>query len=189
VKNDGSQDCPFCCPDPERIFHQGELVLGFWDGFPVSPGHALLVIRRHVASLFDATEPERAELMAAVDIARHHIERRHEPAGYNVGVNVGEAGGQTVAHLHLHVIPRYQGDVRDPRGGVRNVIPVLGNYLATGPTEGQLAGDSEAVFRTTLDGDGLANGVPHDRAIITGELGDPLLSHVHSMAELFEAPE
>ncbi|MCK6553925.1 HIT domain-containing protein [Candidatus Binatia bacterium] len=115
--------CPFCFPDVNRIFHAGELVLGLWDGYPVSPGHALLVPRRHVASWFDASSTEREELAAAVAIARTTILRGHRPDGFNIGINVGSAAGQTVFHLHIHVIPRYAGDVPDPRGGVRHVLP------------------------------------------------------------------
>jgi len=98
-------------------------VLGLWDGFPVSPGHALIVPKRHVADWFGATPEERAELWNAVESVRKVIEQHHQPDGYNVGFNCGRAAGQTVFHLHLHVIPRYDGDVEDPRGGVRHVIP------------------------------------------------------------------
>ena len=120
--------CPFCKPDPTRLFHEGELVLGLWDGYPVTEGHALLVTRRHVATWFEASEEERAELMAAIGIARKAIEARRAVDGYNVGFNAGEAAGQTVPHLHVHVIPRSVGDMQDPRGGVRHVIPAKGNY-------------------------------------------------------------
>ncbi len=127
--------CPFCAIHESRVFHAGEAVIGLWDAFPVNPGHALLVPRRHVATWFDASAEERAELMAAVDIARTTIEAEHEPDGYNIGINVGEAGGQTVGHLHVHVIPRYAGDVEDPRGGVRWVVPGKAAYWE-GDTEG-----------------------------------------------------
>jgi diadenosine tetraphosphate (Ap4A) HIT family hydrolase len=131
--------CAFCQVDASRLFHVGSLVIGLWDAFPVSPGHALLVPRRHVTSWFDATDAERAELAAAVSVARDAILRSHRPEGFNIGVNVGEAAGQTVAHLHVHVIPRHAGDVADPRGGVRGVIPSRRIYLPGG--EG-LAADS-----------------------------------------------
>lgn len=122
--------CPFCNPLPGRVFFESPLLVGLWDGFPVAPGHALLVPRRHVATWFDATREERAALTDAIDAARTAIEREHRPDGYNIGINVGAAAGQTVFHLHLHVIPRYQGDMADPRGGVRHVIPENANYLA-----------------------------------------------------------
>jgi diadenosine tetraphosphate (Ap4A) HIT family hydrolase len=123
-------ECPFCNPDPNQTFLQAELIVGLWDAFPVTAGHALLVTRRHVASWFDATASERQALTDAIDSARHEILQRHAPDGFNIGVNVGEAAGQTIPHLHIHVIPRYQGDIPDPRGGIRHVIPGLGNYLA-----------------------------------------------------------
>ncbi|MCC6995796.1 MAG: HIT family protein [Deltaproteobacteria bacterium] len=115
--------CPFCDPAAERIFHEDALVRGLWDGFPVAPGHALLVPRRHVADWFDATEAERGALLSALDVARAAITTRHKVDGFNIGVNVGAAAGQTVPHLHVHLIPRCSGDVADPRGGVRWVIP------------------------------------------------------------------
>ena len=122
--------CPFCHPDPGRVFHEDEVVVGLWDAFAVSPGHALLVPRRHVATWFDATHEEREALTRATEVARRRIEERHRPDGYNIGINVGAAGGQTVFHLHVHVIPRYAGDVPDARGGVRHVLPAKANYLA-----------------------------------------------------------
>jgi len=118
-----SSACPFCSPPPDRVIFEGELVIGLWDGFPVSPGHALIVPKRHVADWFEATAEEQAELWSAVEAVRKLIEQNHQPDGYNVGFNCGRAAGQTVFHLHLHVIPRYEGDMEDPRGGVRHVIP------------------------------------------------------------------
>lgn len=142
-----ASDCPFCDPAPSRVFHRGRLVLGLWDGFPVSPGHALLVPVRHVPTWFDASPEELAELAATVEVAREAVLGRiargeladrgessegrpvtRPPDGWNVGVNVGAAGGQTVFHLHVHVVPRWAGDVPDPRGGVRGVIPAKRDY-------------------------------------------------------------
>lgn len=128
-----SADCPFCNPNPSAVFHEGQTVFGIWDAFPVIDGHALLVTRRHVASWFDATPAERLELAEATSAARGAIERRFPVDAFNIGVNVGGPAGQTVPHLHVHVIPRRPGDVRDPRGGVRHVIPAKGNYLAPQP--------------------------------------------------------
>lgn len=120
--------CPFCSPSPERVFLDTPDLLAIWDAYPVSPGHALVVPRRHVATWFEATERERAALMTATALVRSEIEKHHRPDGYNIGVNVGEAAGQTVPHLHVHVIPRYRGDVPEPRGGVRGVIPSRRDY-------------------------------------------------------------
>ena len=120
--------CPFCNPEASRIFHAGQRVLGIWDAYPVSEGHALIVTKRHIASWFEATGDERSELIAALSIARERVEDRHQPDGFNVGINIGEAAGQTIPHLHVHLIPRQRGDVANPRGGVRYVIPERGDY-------------------------------------------------------------
>ena len=124
--------CPFCAPDGTHVFSNDHpLVLCLWDGFPVSPGHALVVARRHVSDWFEATRDEQVALLEGVTLARAAIERLHAPDGFNIGVNSGTSAGQTIPHLHVHVIPRYSGDVADPRGGVRHVLPGLGNYLVT----------------------------------------------------------
>lgn len=103
----------------------------FRDRFPVSPGHTLVVTKRLVADWFAATEEERRDVMALVDVVKAALDREAlRPDGYNVGFNAGAAAGQTVMHLHVHVIPRYHGDMDDPRGGVRHAIPSKGNYLA-----------------------------------------------------------
>ena len=120
--------CPFCTPTPDRVFYRSELVVGLWDAYPVSPGHALLVTTRHVESWFDATPAEQAALLNAISIVREAVEARFGPAGYNIGVNVGTVAGQTIPHLHVHLIPRYSGDVQEPAGGVRHVIPHRAKY-------------------------------------------------------------
>ena len=120
--------CPFCHPDPELIFHESELVLGLWDRYPVSPGHALLIPRRHVADWFEATPAEQLALIAALPVARETIQTRHQPDSFNIGINNGPAAGQTIAHLHVHLIPRYTGDEEDPRGGIRKLFPDKARY-------------------------------------------------------------
>jgi superfamily II DNA or RNA helicase/diadenosine tetraphosphate (Ap4A) HIT family hydrolase/HKD family nuclease len=123
--------CPFCDPDASRIFYDEDpAFLCLWDGFPVSPGHALVIPRRHVATWFEATTQEQASLLEGIEIAKQEIEKQYQPNGFNIGINVGEAAGQTVPHLHVHLIPRYTGDVEDPRGGVRYVIADKANYLS-----------------------------------------------------------
>ncbi|MDD3856722.1 MAG: HIT family protein, partial [Methanoculleus sp.] len=92
------------------------------------PGHLLLIPFRHIPTLFDATNEEQAALLALVREAKALLDGRIHPDGYNIGVNVGETAGQTVMHLHVHVIPRYAGDMADPRGGVRGVIPEKRGY-------------------------------------------------------------
>ena len=121
-------NCLFCAELGSRKFLDTGLVLGFWDAFPISPGHALLIPHRHVATWFDATIEEQQALLSAINSAKTAIELEHKPDGYNIGINSGEAAGQTVPHLHVHVIPRYTGDVEDPRGGVRWAIPNKARY-------------------------------------------------------------
>jgi superfamily II DNA or RNA helicase/diadenosine tetraphosphate (Ap4A) HIT family hydrolase len=128
-------DCPFCAVGPERIAFEWSSGWGIWDGFPVSPGHLLIVPQRHAATWDDLTDSEKAGAWAAVDRAILEIRQKYSPDGFNVGFNFGQAAGQTVFHFHLHVIPRYSGDVSDPRGGVRTVIPAKGNYLKSSELE------------------------------------------------------
>ena len=125
-------DCPFCAMDAQRVVDANDLAFVVRDGYPVNPGHTLVIPRRHVASWFDATDAERAAILALVDAAKATLDGDLHPDGYNVGINIGEAAGQTVMHLHVHLIPRFAGDVDDPRGGVRYVIPERGNYKRPG---------------------------------------------------------
>ena len=127
-----SPTCPFCAPPSDRIIRVNELALVLRDGFPVSPGHTLLIPKRHVASFFDVTDAERADLISLLAAARGDLDRQFHPAGYNVGMNDGHAAGQTVPHLHIHLIPRYDGDRDDPRGGVRWVLPDKAAYWPEG---------------------------------------------------------
>src|SRR5262249_46819353 len=120
--------CPFCDPPPDRVVWTSERVVALWDLYPVSPGHLLILPLRHIETYFDADPLEQEALWKAVGEAKALLDRTHAPHGYNVGFNAGAAAGQTVMHLHLHVIPRYLGDVPDPRGGVRYVIPARANY-------------------------------------------------------------
>ena len=120
--------CPFCTLPPARILWADALCFAFHDAFPVTPGHTLIVPKRHVATWFDATPEEKQALWQAVDAIKALLDRKHAPDGYNLGINAGEAAGQTVPHLHLHVIPRTHGDTPNPRGGVRGVIPAKQDY-------------------------------------------------------------
>jgi len=105
------------------------LAFAIYDKYPVSLGHALIVPRREVATWFEASPEEQAALLSLVDEVKQRLDAERRPDGYNIGINVGEAAGQTVMHLHVHLIPRYRGDMGDPRGGVRHVIPEKDNYL------------------------------------------------------------
>lgn len=121
-KPDDTRSCPFCAPSEREWVHTRV----FYDKYPVAPGHMLVVPKRHVPSLLDATEEEYAEMMKVVrEIA---TTSREHPDGWNIGVNIGTAAGQTVMHAHIHVIPRTHGDVADPRGGVRWVNPEKAVY-------------------------------------------------------------
>lgn len=98
------------------------------DGFPISRGHTLVIPRRHVGSFFELTTEERYEMLALLDQAKADLDREFNPDGFNIGINDGAAAGQTVPHLHIHLIPRYKGDLEDPRGGVRWIIPEKADY-------------------------------------------------------------
>jgi len=119
--------CIFC--EPERdILAQNARAIAVFDSFPVSPGHALILLRRHVATIWDLEPDEYTDCFALVRDVRALLDSRFSPDGFNIGANCGEAAGQSVWHAHVHVIPRYKGDMPNPRGGVRHVIPRKGNY-------------------------------------------------------------
>lgn len=122
-----SLSCPFC-QTAEDVVLRNELAYARYDKNPVAPGHLLLIPFRHVASYFDTSDEERRALLQLLDHAKTLLDARHTPAGYNIGVNVGDVAGQTIMHVHLHLIPRYPGDVENPRGGVRGVIPARQCY-------------------------------------------------------------
>lgn len=122
-------NCIFCrLADDAEIIAESELCLAFYDRFPVNPGHALVIPKRHVASYFDLTKEEVVAMQAMLFEIQPIIKKRFQPDGFNIGVNVGESAGQSIFHVHMHLIPRYQGDVKNPRGGVRGVIPARQNY-------------------------------------------------------------
>ena len=117
-----NEPCIFC--ELERpILAESELALAFLDSFPISKGHALVVPRRHVRTMFDTDADEYAACFGLTREVCELLQVAHAPDGFNIGVNCEEAGGQSVWHAHIHVIPRYTGDVENPLGGVRNVIP------------------------------------------------------------------
>ena len=113
--------CPFCSIS-RPLLAESDLAIALEDLYPVSPGHALVIPRRHAETYFDCTAEEKAALWELVDRVRERTEAAHHPDGFNVGLNAGRAAGQTVFHAHIHVIPRYAGDVPDPRGGVRHAV-------------------------------------------------------------------
>ena len=120
--------CPFCELPAERVLFRNDAAVAVRDAYPVTLGHTLAIPFRHVASFFDATQPERDAMLALLDLAKQQLQAEFGPAGYNIGINDGAAAGQTIGHLHMHLIPRYPGDRPDPRGGVRWVIPDKADY-------------------------------------------------------------
>jgi diadenosine tetraphosphate (Ap4A) HIT family hydrolase len=126
-----SPPSPFSAIPEAAWLCANDLAFAIFDSFPVSPGHVLVITRRVVPTYFDCSAAEQAAVMELVGEVKRLLDARLEPKpdGYNVGFNAGAAAGQTVPHVHVHVIPRYAGDMPDPRGGVRHVIPEKGNYL------------------------------------------------------------
>jgi len=120
--------CPFCELPAKRVRFRNDAAIALRDAYPVTPGHTLVIPLRHVASFFDATALERSEMLALLDQAKAQLQAELNPAGFNIGINDGAAAGQTVPHLHMHLIPRYLGDAPDPRGGVRWIIPEKADY-------------------------------------------------------------
>jgi diadenosine tetraphosphate (Ap4A) HIT family hydrolase len=123
-----TKSCPFCTLPPERIIDSNDLALVIRDGYPISPGHTLVIPKRHIGSWFEITPAEQQALLDLLAKAKAVLETEFKPDGYNIGINDGPTAGQTVPHLHMHLIPRYKGDQKDPRGGVRWIIPEKAKY-------------------------------------------------------------
>ena len=127
IKRDPNNPCLFC-KDPRGVSLERELAYSARDSYAASPGHTLVIPRRHVASFFDLTPEEINACMELIAEERKQLDEEFKPDGYNIGVNVGQAAGQSILHVHIHLIPRYKGDVENPQGGVRHVIPKKGHY-------------------------------------------------------------
>jgi diadenosine tetraphosphate (Ap4A) HIT family hydrolase len=112
--------CELCAP--REVILENALAYVRYDSNSLSRGHVLVIPKRHVASFFDMTTEEQAAVLALLNSAERSIQEQHSPDGYNIGVNIGKAGGQSRMHVHVHLIPRYAGDVPDPRGGIRCVL-------------------------------------------------------------------
>lgn len=121
-------NCVFCSIPAERIVYASEHAIAVPDGFPVAKGHSLVIPLRHVQSIYELSETEQTGLWQLVSRVREKLQVEFHPDGFNIGLNDGAAAGQTVPHAHVHVIPRYAGDVPDPRGGIRWIIPDKAKY-------------------------------------------------------------
>ena len=126
-KRDPNDPCLFC-KDAKGISLDNELAYSARDSYGVSPGHTLVMPKRHVADFFDLTAEEVAACMNLINAEKKSIDEEFSPDGYNIGVNIGPAAGQSIFHVHIHIIPRYKGDVENPQGGVRHVLPKKAHY-------------------------------------------------------------
>ena len=126
-KRDPNNPCLFC-KDPRGVSLQNEHSYSARDSYAVSLGHTLVIPKRHVASFFDLTTEEVSAIMSLITQEKTLLDQEFSPDGYNIGVNVGPAAGQSIFHVHVHIIPRYTGDVENPQGGVRHVIPKNAHY-------------------------------------------------------------
>ena len=127
------KNCIFCNDAPSSLWLESSSSFALWDGFPISEGHTLVVPRVHVASLFDLPASDLAAVWEFVARVRAELTKRFRVESFNIGLNDGRAAGQTVMHAHIHVIPRRDGDVPDPRGGVRWVVPEKADYWSRTP--------------------------------------------------------
>ena len=109
--------------DQDRIVIENETAYAVFDGFPVSKGHMLIISKKHIKDYFELVLEDKEDLWKLVDQCKKIVDKKFKPDGYNIGINCGKAAGQTVMHLHIHLIPRFKGDIENPRGGVRGVIP------------------------------------------------------------------
>jgi len=123
-------NCLFCDKNnfEKEIILEDKLFYAKWDGHPVSKGHALIFPKKHIKSLFDLNESEIVAFLKLLKEVKKIIDSKYHPDAYNIGINDGVEAGRTIHHLHIHIIPRYKGDVDDPRGGVRHIIPGKGFY-------------------------------------------------------------
>ena len=129
IKRRENPDCPFCNPGKEReIIAETATAYAIFDKFPVSGGHVLIIPKKHCDSYFELSFKEQSACWFMLNSVKDLIIKRFNPDGFNIGINVNESAGQTIPHVHIHLIPRYSGDVENPEGGVRGVIPEKKNY-------------------------------------------------------------
>lgn len=123
------KECPFCLNNlSSEIILENDFSYAIYDKFPVSKGHILIIPKNHNSNYFDLSLEEQKECLIILNNAKKIIDKEFKPDGYNVGININKDAGQTIWHAHIHLIPRYNGDVEEPRGGVRGVIPFKKNY-------------------------------------------------------------
>lgn len=120
--------CPFCHIAADQIIFENDLAVSIYDKYPVNPGHILVIPRRHVENFFNLSQDEILALVSLMHELKQYCGDEYNPDAYNLGINIGEKAGQTIMHVHVHLIPRYANDVDEPRGGVRNIIQTRGNY-------------------------------------------------------------
>jgi diadenosine tetraphosphate (Ap4A) HIT family hydrolase len=125
-------ECIFCKIPQSKIIAENQLAIAFFDQYPVNRGHTLVIPKRHAETFFDATQSEQDAICRLIATVKEKLDAMFHPDGYNIGVNVGAAAGQTIFHLHVHIIPRYTGDVPDPRGGIRRIKKSLVPYEKEG---------------------------------------------------------
>lgn len=130
-KGNAVTECVFCRRIGDKVEFENAFAVGFADAFPVSDGHTLVVPKQHTSSLIDLPGHVQGAAWQLVTEVADHLKHLLHPDGFNLGVNIGVSAGQTVDHAHIHVIPRYQGDVGDPRGGVRWVLPDRAAYWSS----------------------------------------------------------
>ena len=127
--NNNEHKCFFCeCAEFGDFQLENELAFVRFDGFPVNDGHLEVIPKRHIKDWWETTTEERLAIFKLMDEAKKLVDEKYSPDAYNIGMNLGEMAGQSIMHLHVHLIPRYKGDVENPRGGVRGVIPHKQNY-------------------------------------------------------------
>jgi ATP adenylyltransferase len=127
--NNGETGCPFCTTiNAKDIIIEGKYTFAILDRYPVSKGHSLVISKRHCSNYFELNEDEQRETWELISKIRQKIQQEHTPDGFNIGMNISSVAGQTVPHSHIHIIPRYKGDMQDPRGGIRHCIEGKGYY-------------------------------------------------------------
>ena len=130
MEDNNTGECLFCRwkNEKEKIILENELAFARYDEFEVSKGHMLFMTKRHTKDFFSTTQEEKNAIFELMNKGKEIIDEKYNPNGYNIGMNCGVSAGQSVMHVHVHLIPRYNGDVENPRGGIRGVIPSRQNY-------------------------------------------------------------